>query len=100
MRLASLSPVSIADVSRGEFGDTILISRNAFRVVGMDMALPTPDTFAAQLHSFYRHIGLFGFKQKRRKSPNSIRMIALISELYHWDTKECISDLTLDITLT
>lgn len=64
------------------------------------LTLPMSDMFAAQIRSFYRHVGLFGFKQKRRKSPNSIHMIALISELYHWDTDECISDPTLDITLT
>ena len=63
------------------------------------LALPTPVSFAQHIRMFYKHVGLLGFKQKRRKSPNSAQLIASISALYEWDTDNFASHQQLNITL-
>lgn len=48
-------------------------------------SLHDSDAFVTQIYTFFRHIQHFGFKQKRRKSPNSIQLLALISACYYFD---------------
>lgn len=39
-------------------------------------------TFITHIHDFFQHVEHFGFKQKRRKSPNSVQLLTLISTCY------------------
>jgi len=62
-------------------------------------ALWASDTFVEHIRSLYRHVGHFGFKQKRRKSPNSVRLLTLISEQYDWKSDPFDINMKLDIRL-
>lgn len=48
------------------------------------MALTSVSAFVSQIHAFYAHVVKSGMKQKRRKSPNSLHALALISACYAW----------------
>ncbi len=66
----------------------------------LHITLGMSDAFVGQIQVFYHHVDHFGFKQKRRKSPNSSRLLALISEFYHWDSYDFEDTPELDITLS
>jgi hypothetical protein len=46
------------------------------------LALDQADAFIACLTDFYDHVDHAGFKQKRRKSPNTFHALVLISDCY------------------
>jgi len=62
------------------------------------LALHDPGAFIAQLQEFFYHVSHFGFKQKRRKSPNANHALALISACYEWDSDDFLSDFLLDLS--
>jgi hypothetical protein len=56
------------------------------------LALHDSDAFVSHMHDFFCHVVRFGFKQKRRKSPNSTYALALISACYDWNSDDTSSD--------
>lgn len=62
------------------------------------LALHDPDIFFTQLHEFFSHVSRFGFKQKRRQSPNANHALALISACYEWDSDDFSPDFLLDLS--
>lgn len=53
------------------------------------------EMLTSEITTFFQHVLQFGFKQKRRKSPNSIQTISLISACYEWDIDSSSDDLLL-----
>jgi hypothetical protein len=60
------------------------------------VALNDADTFVSHIHEFFSHVAHFGFKQKRRKSPNALHALALISACYAWADDTFPTDGLLD----
>ena len=59
----------------------------------LTLALDNVDAFVFHIHEFFRHVAHFGFKQKRRKSPNAAYALTLISACYDWDfSDDCLGD--------
>lgn len=52
------------------------------------LALHQPDLFRTLIEDFFQHVRLAGFKQIRRKSPNTLHLLALISACYDWPTHD------------
>lgn len=49
------------------------------------------DLFLAQLQTFFDHLSLLASKQKRRKFPNALFALALISACYDWNLADLSS---------
>lgn len=61
------------------------------------LTLAHSDSFLANLHELFRHINHSGFKHKRKKSPNSIHALALISACYGWPDEHTAHDAFADL---
>lgn len=62
------------------------------------LSLQNPELFVSHIRDFFTHVEHFGFKQKRRKSPNATYALALISACYDWDSQDFMSDFPFDFS--
>ena len=60
------------------------------------MALGHAQTFVALIQHFFRQVTQVACKQKRRKAPNALHAIALLSETYTWPQDQLIADSMAD----
>ena len=56
------------------------------------MALADAKNFVALIQLFFRHVTQVACKQKRRKAPNTLRALALLSETYTWPQDQIIAE--------
>lgn len=49
------------------------------------LSLDNLPNFCSQLEAFFHHVRRFGFQQSRRKSPNALSLLLLVSACYDWE---------------
>lgn len=62
------------------------------------LALNHADDLLASITDFFRHVEHSGFKQKRKKSPNLLHALSLISACYGWDENDFALDSFADLS--